>query len=64
MKENALVQVAVTRQVEGAAEISDNESYTIRAVCNSGGHPEENHDRKAQRGAAARDTIDKTYHCA
>ena len=42
------VQVAVTRQVEGAAEVSDDEPDAVRAVSHGGGKPEKNHQWKAQ----------------
>ena len=64
LQEDALVQVAMTGQVECATEISDNEPDTVRAVCNGCRHPEENHDRKALGRAAARDAVDKADHGA
>ncbi len=63
LHENFLVQIAVTREVKGAAEISDDESNAVCSVCDSGGKPEENHDGEAKRGAAACDAVDEAYDC-
>ena len=55
------VQVAVTGEVECAAEVPDDKPDAVRAICDGGGEAEEYHDRKAQRGATARDAVDEAY---
>ena len=54
----------MTGQVECTTEIPDDESDTVRAVCNGCWHSEENHDGEAQGRAAARDAVDEANHCA
>ncbi len=51
----------MTGEVECAAEVPDDKPDAVRAVCDGGGETEEYHDRKAQRGATARDAVDKAY---
>ena len=64
LQENLLVQVAVAREVDGAAEVADDEPDAVRAVCDRGVHSQKDHDGKAQRGAAPRDAVDEAYDCA
>ena len=54
----------MAHEVDGAAEVPDNKTDAVRAVCNGCGQAKENHDGEAQGGAAACDAVDKAYHCA
>ena len=47
LQKDFLVQVAVTRKIIGAAKVPDDEPDAVRAVCDSRGEPEENHDGEA-----------------
>ena len=64
LQENLLVQVAVAHQVDGAAEVPDDKPDAVRTVCYCSGESHKYHDGEAQGRAAARDAVDKAYHCA
>ena len=63
MQKDFFVQVAVSRKVERTAEIPDDKSDAVCAVCDSRREPEKNHDGEAKRGTAACDAVDEAYDC-
>ena len=63
LQKDFFVQVAVSCKVERTAEIPDDKSDAVRAVCDSRREPEKNHDGEAKRGTAACDAVDEAYDC-
>ena len=61
LQKDFFVQVAVACEIECAAEIPDDKSDAVCAVCDSRWEPEKNHDGEAKRGAASGDAVDEAY---
>ena len=64
LKENFLVEVAVTGEICNGADVTNDESDSVGAVCHRGRHAEEYHDGEAERASATGDAVDKANDCA
>ena len=64
LEENFLVEVAVTGEICNGADVSDDKSDSVGAVCHRGRHAKEYHDGEAERAATTGDAVDEANDCA